>query len=94
MTTVTNTLGLLLWLAVLFVPLSLLWAYALYDSVRGVWSRRAATDPVSDEIDAASWPVLLLLTGFFGGIAYLVLVFLPRLQKPSERLRARALGTA
>jgi hypothetical protein len=100
MMTVANTLGLVLGLAVLFVPLSLLWAYALYDSVRGALVRRSEPSELakSPELSVAEaplgWPALLLLTGFFGGIAYLFLVLLPRLQRARTRVRLGALGTA
>jgi hypothetical protein len=94
MMTVTNTLGLVLGLAVLFVPLSLLWAYAVYDSLRGAWASRSFAKAKSYEEDVLGWPTLLLLTGIFGGIAYLALVLMPRLQKSRARLPLRALGTA
>ena len=82
--------ALVLGLALVFVPLSLMWAYALWDSVRqalGGERREPGSDPLS-------WPALLLLTGFFGGIAYLCLVLLPRLHKPRVRLRLQATGAA
>jgi TRAP-type mannitol/chloroaromatic compound transport system permease small subunit len=87
MTTVAINQALLLGLVVFFAPLSLVWAYALYDSVRGAIGRGGAGhDP-----DLLSWPVLLLLTGFFGAIAYLCLVLIPRLQRPRARVRLQAI---
>jgi hypothetical protein len=75
----------MLGLAVLLVPLSLLWAYALYDSLHGA---------EASDADGRSWPALLLLTGFFGGLAYLALVLVPRLQRSRGRFRLRTLGAA
>lgn len=92
MTTIAMNMdkALVLGLALVFVPLSLVWAYALWDSVRqALGSERR--DPGSDPL---SWPALLLLTGFFGGIAYLCLVLLPRLHKPRVRLRLQAMSAA
>lgn len=83
MTTVAMNQALVLGLALLFVPLSLLWAYALIDSLRCVIAGRLAeADP-----ESRRWPALLLLTGFLGGIAYLCLVLLPRLHKPRTHVR-------
>ena len=88
MTSLAITQGLILGLALLFAPLSLVWAYALYDSLRRAsGAERAAADQDSA---VAGWPVLLLLTGFFGGIAYLFLVVTPRLQRPRARLALQA----
>ena len=65
MTTVAINQALILGLAALFAPLSLLWAYALYDSLRsallGGGARGAAG--ADEETDFLSWPALLLLTG-------------------------------
>ena len=80
MTTVAINQALILGLAALFAPLSLLWAYALYDSLRGALLGGGAG--ADEEADFLSWPALLLLTGFFGAIAYLCLVLIPRLQRP------------
>lgn len=88
MTTVAINQALILGLAALFAPLSLLWAYALYDSLRGALLGGGARvaketdDGADEEADFLSWPALLLLTGFFGAIAYLCLVLIPRLQRP------------
>ncbi len=80
MTTLAINQALILGLAALFAPLSLAWAYALYDSLRGaLYGGRGQAD---EEADFLSWPALLLLTGFFGAIAYLCLVLIPRLQRP------------
>ena len=88
MTSLAITQGLILGLVLLFAPLSLVWAYALYDSVRQVLAEeRGATSPTQE---ALGWPALLLLTGFFGGIAYLFLVVMPRLQRPRARLPLQA----
>ena len=92
MTTVAISQALVLGLALFFVPLSLVWAYALFDSLRcAVAGRRGRADAAADSL---SWPALLLLTGFFGGVAYLCLVLLPRLHKPRARLRLRAASAA
>lgn len=90
MTTVAMTQALVLGLALLFVPLSLVWAYSLFDSLRSA----VAAGRADAESDFLSWPALLILTGFFGGIAYLCLVLLPRLHKPRVRLRLRAASAA
>lgn len=84
MTTVAINQALILGLAALFAPLSLLWAYALYDSLRGALLGGGARGAAGadEEADFLSWPALLLLTGFFGAIAYLCLVLIPRLQRP------------
>lgn len=89
MTSLAITQGLVLGLVLLFAPLSLVWAYALYDSVRQALAeeREATTSPTRE---ALGWPALLLLTGFFGGIAYLFLVVMPRLQRPRAGLRLQA----
>ena len=92
MTTLAITQGLILGLALLFAPLSLVWAYALYDSLRQVlMGQRAAADTALPG-EILSWPPLLLLTGFFGGLAYLFLVVMPRLQRPRARLRLQAIS--
>lgn len=80
MTTLAINQALILGLAALFAPLSLVWAYALYDSLRG--ALLGGRGPTDEEADFLSWPALLLLTGFFGAIAYLCLVLIPRLQRP------------
>lgn len=80
MTTLAINQALILGLAALFTPLSLVWAYALYDSLRG--GLLGGGGLADQEPDLLSWPALLLLTGFFGAIAYLCLVLIPRLQRP------------
>ena len=90
MTSLAITQGLILGLVLLFAPLSLVWAYALYDSLRRVFSGEPAVPDSAPPSESLGWPVLLLLTGFFGGIAYLFLVVLPRLQRPRARLRLQS----
>ena len=92
MTTVAITQGLIFGLTLLLVPLSLMWAYALYDSLRRViQAERAVAQPFAER-DVLTWPALLLLTGFFGGLAYLFLVVMPRQQRPRAGLRLQAIS--
>ena len=92
MTTVAITQGLIFGLTLLLVPLSLVWAYALCDSLRHVLNRGRAAAPPLAEQDVLSWPAVLLLTGFFGGLAYLLLVVMPRQQRPRAGLRLQAIS--
>ena len=79
------------WLPLFFIatPLSVLWAVTLVVAARRALAEaraeRAGTAAASGAFDGLSWLVLLLLTGWFGALAYASLYFLPRLLPRAAR---------
>lgn len=74
-------------LFLLCVPLTVLWGYCLARSLAG--ALRAARDPSASlgvsphatvPLDDLTWSLLLLLSGWFGALAYLGVVLWPRLR--------------
>ncbi len=66
-----------------FVPLTLLWGYALFDCACGGPEQGEGTPARSLALlplDTLTWVTLLVLAGWFAALAYLAVVVFPRLR--------------